>query len=140
VAESERGREYVRRFASTIELDEQIPEIRPGMTAGVEILIAELKDVLFVPIQAVQTHRGSSYCFVLTDNQPERREVVAGHSSNELVEIKEGLHEGELVLLAPPESNWTAVPRTRKNPPRHSRRRVTTRPSDAPRDAAQVRE
>ncbi len=102
VAESERGREYVRRFASTIELDEQIPEIRPGMTAGVEILIAELKDVLFVPIQAVQTHRGSSYCFVLTDNQPERREVVAGHSSNELVEIKEGLHEGELVLLAPP--------------------------------------
>jgi HlyD family secretion protein len=102
LAQGERGREHVKRFTTTIRIEKRIPGVRPGMTAGVEILIAQLEDVVYVPIQAVQTYEGKSYCFLPAGDEPERREVVVGRSSIELAEIKQGLKEGERVLLAPP--------------------------------------
>lgn len=99
LAQSTWYNEYVKWFPTTIGLVKQIPGVRPGMSANIEILVDELKDVLLVPVQFVQTRGGRSYCFVLSGDEPVRRQVVIGASNNSFVQIKEGLSEGEVVFL-----------------------------------------
>lgn len=99
LAQSTWFNEYVKWFPTTIGLVKQIPGVRPGMSANVEILVDELKDVLLVPVQYVQTRSGRSYCIVLSEGEQARRQVVLGAGNNSFVEIKEGLKEGEVVLL-----------------------------------------
>ncbi|MBN1805125.1 MAG: efflux RND transporter periplasmic adaptor subunit [Sedimentisphaerales bacterium] len=80
--------------------------LKTGMTGKVKILINELKDVLYVPIQSVVTVDGKEVCYVKKDGDTEKREVETGLFNDNFVEIKSGLAEGEKVLLNPP--RWTA--------------------------------
>lgn len=84
---------------------EEVPDndVTPGMSATAEIIIAELEDVLYVPLQAVSTYRGRRVCWVRTPDGPQRRTVETGYFTDRFVEIRDGLHEGEQVYLAPPE-------------------------------------
>jgi hypothetical protein len=85
--------------------------MRPGMSCSVEILIEELEDALYVPVQAVFTDGGASHAFVDTPDGPERRAVVTGSFNDLWVQVVEGLEEGETVLLkAPVGSAGTTAP------------------------------
>jgi len=77
-------------------------ELSPGMSATAQIIVAELKDVLFVPVQAVSTYRGQRVCWVKGPDGPQRRPVETGYFTENYVEIRSGLSEGETVYLAPP--------------------------------------
>ncbi len=68
------------------------------MTAVVEILVADLKNVLSVPVEAVVEQGNRMYCWAKTSGSPERRPVVIGQSSSTQVEIRDGLAEGDVVL------------------------------------------
>jgi hypothetical protein len=72
------------------------------MSATAEIIVAELKGVLQVPIKAVTTHRGKRVCWVKEADGPKLREIECGHFTEEYVEIESGLTEGELVYVEPP--------------------------------------
>jgi len=105
LAHTERGREHVKLFSTTVGLDEQIEGMRPGMTANVEIHVDDLEDVLYVPVQAVHAHQGKVFCYVaLPEGKYERREVAVGASNDSFAEITEGLEEGEEVLIVKPET------------------------------------
>ena len=93
----------VKEYKTTIEilgLDENPrKDLRPGLTAEVKIRVAELSDVLQVPIQAVLEHGGVHYCVVPSgDGQWEAREVSIGSSNDKFVVIRGGLEEGESVV------------------------------------------
>ncbi len=76
--------------------------LKPGMTAQVEILVAELNDVLFVPMQSVFNVDNQQVCYVQKGNEIEMRIVKTGEFNESFIEIKEGLKEGEKVLLYTP--------------------------------------
>jgi len=76
--------------------------LRPGMSAKVEIIIAQLKDVLAVPVQCVSNRGCKKYCYVHTLRGNEAREVQTGPYNDKFVQIVSGLNEGESVLLNPP--------------------------------------
>jgi HlyD family secretion protein len=80
--------------------------LKTGMTGKVEVLIDELHDVLYVPIQSVVTVDEKEMCYVMAGSRAEKREVKTGLFNDNFVEIKSGLNEGEKVLLNPP--RWTA--------------------------------
>ena len=67
--------------------------------------IDELQDVLYVPIQSVVTVGETKVCYVM-GRRAQKREVRVGLFNDNFVEIKDGLQEGENVLLNPP--RWTA--------------------------------
>ncbi len=90
-------------YETDIALDETLPGLTPGMSATAEIIVAELKDVVYVPLSAVTTYRGQRVCWVKRPNgEPELREIEVGHFTDRFVEIREGLRAGELVCLEPP--------------------------------------
>ncbi len=85
-------------YEVNVALDE-VPEVLTiGMTATAEIIVADLEDVLMLPIGAVVAQGESSVCFVPGPMGPEVREVETGYSTATHVEIRSGLSEGELVL------------------------------------------
>jgi HlyD family secretion protein len=55
-----------------------------------------------VPIQSVVTQEGVKVCYIAASGDAEKRQVEIGQFNNDFVEIKEGLAEGEKVLLNPP--------------------------------------
>lgn len=76
--------------------------LRPGMSAKVEIIIAQLKEVMAVPVQCVSNRSGKKVCYVHTPRGNEVREVQTGPYNDKFVQILSGLNEGEAVLLNPP--------------------------------------
>ena len=76
--------------------------LRLGMSATVEIVVADKPDALLVPISAVQIQGDETWLRVRDprDGGIERRRVETGTTTLTQVEIVSGLHAGEEVLLA----------------------------------------
>jgi len=89
-------------YDTFIIIDGTHPWLKPGMTAQVEIQVAELKDVLYVPLQSVFNIENQQVCYVQKGNEIEMRVVKTGEFNESFIEIKEGLKEGEKVLLYTP--------------------------------------
>jgi RND family efflux transporter MFP subunit len=89
-------------YSTDVSIDGAHDFIKTGMTAKVEIVIEELKNVISVPIQTVVNQHGKKVCYVMGSKVPEQREVETGLFNDNFVEIKSGLVEGEQVLLNPP--------------------------------------
>jgi len=87
--------------------------LKPGMTAQAEILVANIENVLYVPLQSVFNVDNQQVCYVQKGNNIEMRVVKTGEFNDSFVEIKEGLEEGEKVLLYTPGQSISA--RTGKN-------------------------
>ena len=102
----------VKEYATTVRINGKPEGLRPGMTAEVEILVAHVKDALTLPVASVVERRREYFCWVNTPNGPERRPLVIGQSDDKFIEIKDGVAEGEDVLLNP----RAAVPDARKSP------------------------
>jgi len=78
---------------------ETTSKFKPGMTAKVEIVIDQLRNVLYVPIQSVVSKDDHHYVYVIKRNRKELREVGIGKYNNQFMEITDGLEEGEEILL-----------------------------------------
>ena len=92
----------VKIFKVDVKLDEDVPSLKPGMTAQVEIELRRLDNVLSVPVAAVFTEQEKTFCYRLADGQVERVEVKIGQMNDTRVEILTGLTEGDQVLLSQP--------------------------------------
>jgi hypothetical protein len=79
-------------------------KLKPGMSAMVEIITAELQDTMYAPIQAVTGEAGKQIVYLITGpNSFEKVQVAAGQNNDEYIQILSGLKEGqELLLYAPP--------------------------------------
>jgi HlyD family secretion protein len=101
---SSQGRwENTKKFAVTISIQEKDLDLRPGVSAEVEITIGEIANTITVPIQAVFAAKGKFHCWRVNGGDPERAEIVPGRSNDNFVEIKKGLSAGDRVLLYDPE-------------------------------------
>ncbi len=91
----------IKEYATTISIDGKPQGLRPGMTAECEILVDHLKDILTIPVAAVVEQRGGYFAWTKTPTGPERRPLVVGATNDQFVEVKDGLVEGEEVILNP---------------------------------------
>ena len=90
-----------KKYVVQVRIDGEPGEVRPGVTAEVEIIVADLADVISVPVAAVMEKRGQFFCAVRKGDAIERRSVVLGMGNDKLVEITSGLEDGEAVILNP---------------------------------------
>jgi HlyD family secretion protein len=89
-------------FIVTVELTDPDELVLPGMTAAVNLVVAELEDVLLVPNRAVRLVNGQRVVYVLRGEVPEPVEVTIGSSSETVSEIIAGdLRVGEVIVLNP---------------------------------------
>lgn len=92
----------LRVYRTEIEIDDPEPRMRPGMSCSLEVMVEEIPDTLYVPLQSIYLDAGNPVCFVASGKSPEVRAVQVGQNNGKWAEIKSGLKEGEMVLLAQP--------------------------------------
>ncbi len=73
----------------------------PGMSAEVEVRVGRWRNVLAVPTEAVSVDRDRKVCYVIGPSGLERREISPGGSTPDLIEVIDGLEEGEHVVVNP---------------------------------------
>lgn len=80
-------------------------ELKPGMTANVQIMLQSVPDTLMVPLSCVaMDEAGGSYVMVVTDYETgaaERRSVSVRASNQTTAAIEGNVDEGDKVLLDP---------------------------------------
>ena len=74
--------------------------LKPEMTANVEIVAVEKENVLVIPVNALERRRSERFTTVQKpDGTMEQRAVRTGASDGEVMEILDGLSEGETILI-----------------------------------------
>jgi HlyD family secretion protein len=85
--------------------DSNVDGLKPGMDAVITINVDSTPEpVLVVPLQAVLggvEMDKERQCFVMVDGRPVMRKITVGKANETHVEIKEGLEEGEEVIVNP---------------------------------------
>ena len=90
-------------FIVTVELTDSDKDVKPGMTAAVNIATKQLQDVLLVPNRAVRIKDGQRVVYILRDGVPTAVDVTLGASSESYSEILDGdLKVGDQIVLNPP--------------------------------------
>jgi len=87
-------------YDTTVALDNPKGLLKPDMTATVEIVVVERKNVLAVPIEAVKSEKMGQMVYVLEGKEVVPRPVVTGISDDTMTEIRRGLRSGETIVLA----------------------------------------
>lgn len=93
-----------RDYTVTVRLDgEDGLGLKPSMRCKGRIYIDRAEDVLFVPVHAVAREGMQPYVWLRDGSGYRQHPVSIGESSELYVVIKEGLEEGDLVLLREPD-------------------------------------
>jgi HlyD family secretion protein len=87
-------------YAVTVLLDNADSTFYNGMSATVTFVTKETKTVLYIPNRAIMRENGTSYVYVKDEDGKQKKvEVTTGFSDGTDTEVKEGLSEGETVLI-----------------------------------------
>jgi HlyD family secretion protein len=101
----------VVQFNVTVELTDADEDVRPGMTAAVNIIVEQLDNVLLVPNRAVRLVDGQRVVYILKDQQLESVQITLGATSDTESEVISGdLRAGDLIVLNPPQYYETSGP------------------------------
>jgi len=99
-------------FEVTIQVVDADEEVRPGLTAAVQIVVRHVEDVLLIPNRAVRWVSGEQVVYLSTAGENATLDglikvpVVLGASSDEYSELLDGeLKEGDFVVLNPPSAS-----------------------------------
>lgn len=95
------GKQETRTFEVRTRFNENPPVVKPGMSADVEIVVESIDRVLAVPAQAVIEKDRRRFVYVVRNSRAALVPVGTGRSNWSLVEVSEGLVEGEEVILNP---------------------------------------
>ena len=101
-----------KRFDVTIELDPAAAELRPEMTARVDIRVGERQDVVRLPVNALFEHDGLTMVNVSRGGRIEVRQIEIGEQNQRFVEVLAGVAEGERVMLVGEPTGGDAPPAT----------------------------
>ena len=95
-------------FEVTVVINESDPLLRPAMTTSNTIIAEELKDVVYVPLEALNTQADSINYVYLKSGK--KQEVKLGLANANDVVVELGLKEDDMVYLSTPDwSDRTAI-------------------------------
>ncbi len=90
-----------KSYQTIITIDEDVYQLKPGMTAVCEIHIEYIPNVNAVPIQAVVQRQGKNWLYVQENGDIRRRPVSLGVSNDQYIAVTEGIDVGDVVILNP---------------------------------------
>ncbi len=73
--------------------------LRPEMTAYIDIIISEKRNVLAVPMKFVKIIKGKNFVFVKVKDKLKKIKVSTGIVYNSMIEILKGLKENQQIIL-----------------------------------------
>lgn len=90
-----------KKYLVEVRIDGQSQTLRPGFTAEAEIVIADLQNVIAIPVAAVIELGDNYVCAVSRGGTVVSQIVELGQSDDRFVEVTAGLKEGDQLFLNP---------------------------------------
>ena len=80
-------------------MDESETQLKIANQVDVKIIREQKSDILFVPLSAVQRRESHSFVWLYQDEAAQAVKVTTGLSDMSLLEITDGLKEGDQVIV-----------------------------------------
>ncbi len=92
----------------TLQAEINIPNpghlLKPGMFAKIQMILKEEPNALTIPREAVLQQDGKDFVFAVEGSQAFRKPVITGIEQEDLIEIVEGVKEGDKIVVRGQES------------------------------------
>ncbi len=85
-------------ISATVRIDDPDENVFLGVDAKVTIQADKAEDVLVLPAEVVNIGKQGSFCYVLEDRLIAKRILPTGLSSDDYIEVTEGIAEGDTVI------------------------------------------
>ena len=106
-------------YNAEISFDDVPENLKPGMSADVEIILSEAKNVLYIPTSALRSDGNAKYVLILdaskkqegatlTEDMFKKVAVTVGSSDAVSTEIESGLNEGDVVMTTKSSSSTSS--------------------------------
>jgi len=89
-------------FEVAIRLLQTDPRLKPGITAEAEIVVAERRGVLSLPVEAIHEDKTGVWVSLVRGRRTQRQPVKLGLRTQDKVEVVEGLRAGDRVQVPTP--------------------------------------
>lgn len=89
-------------FEVIVRLDHSDPDLKPGMTCNIDIIISKYDQVLLTPLKSVFRNSETSFVYVQHGRRITKKVVELGAEDDQYIIVKDGLKEGDRVLLYEP--------------------------------------
>jgi multidrug efflux pump subunit AcrA (membrane-fusion protein) len=105
----------IKIFPVQIGIEGQSKKLLPGLTVSCKIVVNEIPDVLFIPIEALFNEQGIDYVYVKSGSGFKRRDIKTGDINADYAIVAEGLDENDLIALSNPFLNKEEVMEIKTN-------------------------
>jgi HlyD family secretion protein len=92
----------IKIFPVQVKIDGSSRKLLPGLTVSCKIIVSEVPDVLFIPLESLFNEQGVDYVYVKSGSGFKRRDIKTGAINTDYAIVTEGLAENDLVALANP--------------------------------------
>ena len=105
LAQNKDSKSKIKIFPVQIAIDRKSKNLLPGLTVSCKIIIREITDVLYIPIDAIFKDQMNDYVYVRTNSGFSKKSVKIGPVNSDFAIVLEGLKENEELALTDPYLN-----------------------------------
>lgn len=102
LAQNKDNRSSIKVFPVEIIVNEYNKNLLPGLTVSCRIIVDEIPDVKYIPLEALHVVGDKNYVYKQSVGGYDRVEVQVGHTNSDYVVIESGLDRGDKVALIDP--------------------------------------
>lgn len=102
LAQTKDNRSNIKVFPVEIIINEYNKNLLPGLTVSCRIIVDEIPEVVYIPLEALHVEGDRSYVYKKMMSGYDRVEVQAGLTNSDYVIIESGLDKGDKVALIDP--------------------------------------
>lgn len=92
----------IKIFPVQIRISGQSKTLLPGLTVSCKIIVSEIPDVLYIPLESLFNEQGIDYVYLKSGSGFKRRDVKTGAINTDYAIVTEGLAENDQVALSNP--------------------------------------
>ena len=102
LAQNKDNKSNIKVFPVEIIINEYNKNLLPGLTVSCRIIVDEISDVNYIPLEALHVEGDKSYVYRKSTNNYDKVEVQTGPTNSDYVIIESGLEKGDKVALIDP--------------------------------------
>ncbi|MFH0760103.1 MAG: HlyD family efflux transporter periplasmic adaptor subunit [Bacteroidota bacterium] len=102
LAQNKDSKTKIKIFPIQISIDGLNPKLLPGLTVSCKILVSEINDVLFIPIESIFRGEGVEFVYVKIHSGFKRKDIKVGSTNTDFAIVIEGLSEKDEIALSDP--------------------------------------
>lgn len=111
------GKQETRTFEVRVRFKDKGLQIKPGMSADIEIIVESIPDVIAIPSQAIIEKDGKKYVYIIKDSKAHLIPLEIGRFNWTLSEVLSGLKEGNIIIINPEVEGLKEGARIKKSEP-----------------------